>query len=292
MTRKSFLAGAAALATDCAVPVPYVAEIPSLKVWFLGTGAADWSGRDDHGEDRRNSSVLLENRVLIDLTARNLEMLPTGCRPTTVFYTHSHGDHFAPETAVCLGIRRAYVHASWVEDARKDFGVAARRLGKSASDVLPLAFGETVRAGDLECMILPANHVTSRMGECCAMYMVKKGQVRLLYAVDTGCLMAEATRICGIDAHVPNGVPVTAIIMEATVGVDYADDFRLFTHSSVATVAQTVRVLSKPGRYRPRLGQKVYITHLARTLHGTQSEIAAVVPAPLTPAYDGLEVLF
>lgn len=227
MTRKSFLAGAAALATDCAVPVPYVAEIPSLKVWFLGTGAADWSGRDDHGEDRRNSSVLLENRVLIDLTARNLEMLPTGCRPTTVFYTHSHGDHFAPETAVCLGIRRAYVHASWVEDARKDFGVAARRLGKSASD-----------------------------------------------------------------AHVPNGVPVTAIIMEATVGVDYADDFRLFTHSSVATVAQTVRVLSKSGRYRPRLGQKVYITHLARTLHGTQSEIAAVVPAPLTPAYDGLEVLF
>ena len=45
-------------------------------------------------------------------------------------------------------------------------------------------------------------------------------------------------------------------------------------------------------RYLPAPGQKVYLTHMARTLHGTQAEVAAAVPAPLAPAYDGLEVTF
>ena len=60
----------------------------------------------------------------------------------------------------------------------------------------------------------------------------------------------------------------------------------------MATVAQAVRVLCATGRYLPAPGQKVYLTHMARTLHGTQAEVAAAVPAPLAPAFDGLEVAF
>jgi len=292
MTRKGFLTGVAAMAAECAVPEALAGAGDGLKVRFLGTGAADWSGRDARGEDRRTSSVLLDDRVLIDLTGRNFEMLPKGCRPTTVFYTHSHGDHYAPGAAVRCGVRRAYVHESWVEGARQEFAEASRKIGLPAPEVIPLAFGETAQDGDLSFMILPANHVTQRKGERCAMYVVRKGSTRLLYAVDTGGIMGEAARFCGIDAHVEDGNPVNAIIMEATMGVDHADDFRFFTHSSVATVAQTVRVLTKFGRYRPKPGQKVYLTHMARTLHGTQAEIAAAVPAPLVPAYDGLEVVF
>lgn len=37
-----------------------------LLVRFLGTGAADWNGMDERGELRRLSSVLLDNRILID----------------------------------------------------------------------------------------------------------------------------------------------------------------------------------------------------------------------------------
>jgi hypothetical protein len=79
--------------------------------------------------------------------------------------------------------------------------------------------------------------------------------------------------------------------MEATMGVDYPDDWRLFAHSDVALVAQTARVLLATKRYLPPPGRPVYLTHMARTLHGTQAEIAAAVPAPLAPAYDGLEVV-
>ena len=45
-------------------------------------------------------------------------------------------------------------------------------------------------------------------------------------------------------------------------------------------------------RYTAPDGQPVYLTHLARTLHGTQAELDATLPSPLQAAYDGLEVVF
>ncbi len=75
------------------------------------------------------------------------------------------------------------------------------------------------------------------------------------------------------------------------MGVGHEDDFRIYAHSSVATVAQTVRVLTATKRYLPPLGRKVYLTHMARTLHGTHAEIEKTAPAPLCPAFDGLELV-
>ena len=80
--------------------------------------------------------------------------------------------------------------------------------------------------------------------------------------------------------------------MEATMGMDDEIDFRIFTHSSVGLVERTCKVLSQTGRYTPPEGQPVYLTHMARTLHGTQAELDANLPKPLKAAYDGLEVVF
>ena len=82
--------------------------------------------------------------------------------------------------------------------------------------------------------------------------------------------------------------------MEATMGMgDKGDeDYRLFTHSSVNTVLRTVKMLLKRKRLIMKEGQQVYLTHLARTLHPTQAELDARLPAPLKAAYDGLEVVF
>lgn len=123
------------------------------------------------------------------------------------------------------------------------------------------------------------------------MYLVTKGPTRLLYATDTAGIPAVAARIAGIDAHA-KGDGITALVMEATMGVGHADDFRIFAHSSVDTVARIARVLQATERYRPRFpDQKIWLTHMARTLHGSQKEIEQGVPAPLAPAYDGLEVV-
>ena len=76
------------------------------------------------------------------------------------------------------------------------------------------------------------------------------------------------------------------------MGMGQDTDFRLFTHTSVDGVMRTVKVLENTKRYTPPPGQPVFLTHLARTLHGTQAELDAQLPTPLKAAYDGLEVVF
>ena len=286
MDRREFIVGAAAAGV---IPGAFAKDVPAgLRIRFLGTGAADWDGKDAHGEQRRWSSILVDDAVLVDFTMQDADMLPPGIRPGVIFYTHSHGDHYQPVVAMKHGVKRVYVHESWVEGAREEFALGAREMGISAPVVRGLAFGETVKEKGVRFTCVPANHATARKGEHTAMYLIEKGRERLLYATDTGGITAEAARIVGIDAH-ERGKPITALIMEATMGVGHEDDFRIYAHSSVDTVARTVRVLKATKRYLPPSGRKVYLTHMARTLHGTHAEIEKAVPAPLCPAFDGLE---
>ena len=262
-----------------------------LKVRFLGTGAADWNGRDERGELRRLASALLDDRVLIDFTPTDEDMIPAGIHPEVIFYTHSHGDHYNPAAALKLGVKRVYLGSSWIERARSDFDKASSESGLPVPEIVPLSPGDKASAFGLTFTALPANHATGDRKEQTMMYLVEKKDVRVLYATDTGGIPAIAARIAGIDPH-EKGNPITGIIMEATMGIDGDEDFRIFTHSSVKTVERIVHMLIREGRYLPKLNQPVYLTHMARTLHPTQAELDATLPAPLKAAYDGLEVFF
>ena len=261
-----------------------------LAIRFLGTGAADWKGPDERGEHRRLSSVLVERSFLIDFTPSDRDMLPEGVRPEIIFYTHSHGDHYNPQAALEAGVRQVYVNVSILQKAKDDFQAAAAQLGCPEPVITSLSPGASARVGEVVVTALPANHFVSPV-EQTQIYLLQKGGVRLLYATDTGGLTAAAARLSGIDAHRP-GAPITALIMEATMGLGHEDDYRIFCHSSVDTVLQTWRVLTETGRYTAPEGQPVYLTHMARTLHGTQAELDATLPAPLRAAWDGLEVVF
>lgn len=262
-----------------------------LKVRFLGTGAADWKGVDERGELRRLSSVLIDDRILIDFTPSDADMLPEGAKPEAIFYTHSHGDHYNPAAALKLGLRKVWLGATWVDRARADFAKASSETGIAVPDISPLSPGDKVTIGGMSITALPANHATSDINELTLMYLVEKQGVRVLYATDTGGIPAIAARIVGIDPHL-KGKPITGLIMEATMGIDGDEDFRIFTHSSVRTVERTVRMLLREKRFIPQEGQQVYLTHLARTLHPVQNELDDTLPSPLKAAYDGLEVLF
>lgn len=264
----------------------------SLHVKFLGTGAADWHGPDKRGENRRYSSILLENAVLIDYTPGCRDMIPQQVYPSTVFYTHSHGDHYNPKAALELGITKVFVGESWIGRCRRDFSVVAESAGLQMPDIHPVSIGQRVHSEGVTITALPANHITSDLAEDTLIYLVEKGPVRLLYATDTGGIMGKAARIAGIDAHDKNGRPITALIMEATMGLGHDIDYRTFSHSSVDTVRRTVEILTETKRYIPSSGQSVYLTHLARTLHGTQAELDRDLPSPLKAAYDGLEIDF
>ena len=263
-----------------------------MTVRFLGTGAADWNGPDDRGELRRLSSILVDNSVLFDLTAGNIEMIPSGCQPDTVFYTHSHDDHYHPESALKAGVRKVYLSQTWHDIAYMDFQKAARKLNVPMPEIIPLYIGQAVHIHGLTVTPLPASHATSHIFEQTLIYLIEKSDARVLYATDTGGIHAVAARLAGIDAHDRNGKPITGLIMEATMGMEHDNDYRIFTHSSVGMVQRIVEVLKKTKRYAPIANQPVYLTHMARTLHGTQAELDASLPSGLKAAYDGLEIFF
>lgn len=83
-------------------------------------------------------------------------MLPAGVRPDVIFYTHSHGDHYNPASALRLGIGKAYVHASWAEGARRDFADAAAQLKLDSPEVIGLKTGESATERGISLTICPA----------------------------------------------------------------------------------------------------------------------------------------
>ena len=263
-----------------------------MSVRFLGTGAADWNGPDNRGEQRRLSSILVDNNVLFDFTAGNIEMIPAGLKPEVVFYTHSHNDHYHPESALKIGVRKVYLSQTWFDIAKADFEKASKKLNVQMPELIPLYIGQAVHVDGLRVTPLPASHATSKLFEQTLIFLIEKSKARVMYATDTAGIPAVAARLAGIDAHDPNGKPLTGLIMEATMGMDHDNDYRIFAHSSVGMVHRAVEVLQKTKRYLPVDDQPVYLTHMARTLHGTQAELDAALPYPLKAAYDGLEVIF
>ena len=266
-----------------------------LSVRFLGTGA---SGYYQDTTRRRHSSVLLDRKVLIDLNRCGWEMMPKRCRPEVLFYTHSHSDHYEPATAVEVGLNRIYLSETWIDKARKDFQKHCDEKHVPMPELIPLSVGQKVEEHGLVFTAMPANHATGNYKEQALIYLVEKGTtkenlgVRLLYATDTGGIMGIAGRLSGIDPHLKEGRPITAFIMEATIGMGMNEDWRMFNHSSVEQVARTVHMLQKEGRYLPLDGQPAYITHMSKKGWPTQEGLDKTLPAPLRAAYDGLDVVF
>ncbi|MBQ7517851.1 MAG: MBL fold metallo-hydrolase [Bacteroidales bacterium] len=265
----------------------------TIKVRFLGTGAADWHGPDKNGEQRRMSSILVDDSVLVDYTAGAREMLPEGVRPHVILYTHSHGDHYNAEAALRLGIDTVYCSDTWVERCRKDFAAQAAKLALPEPVVIPLKQQEEVSVSSVTFKALPATHYTGDLNEQALMYLLIKDDTRVLYATDTGGIPANAAiggRFGADGLPKAKRLPLAGFIMEATVGMNGEENFRLFSHSCVETVLHTVRVLWKNGTF-PQ-DRPAYLTHLARTLHPSQEELDKTLPYPLKAAYDGLEVIF
>ena len=317
-TRRHFLASTAATAlaaagcsTTIAETVGSTTSSRGIRVRFLGSGAAGWKSEwAKNPHMRRQSSLLLENKVMIDCTMCAFDKMPAGCRPEALFQTHSHGDHYNPSAAVKSGVKRMYVQETWAAAARKEVAEAAAKLNLPAPEVIALPFGKAVEESGMRFTGVPANHSTSRVTdgvlERTSLYLVEKGPSRLLYATDTGGIPGDAARMIGIDPHVTPGTkkkpftdnpyvhaaePITAFIMEATNGDD-DDDFRIFVHSSVQTVARIANMLKRTKRLVLPPGQSVMLTHLAIKYRSWPSEkINAELPEGLRAAYDGLELL-
>lgn len=267
-----------------------------LTLKFLGTGASGWTG-PDCGR-RRHSSVLLDGKVLIDLTFSAKGMLGEGCHPKTIFYTHSHGDHFDPEMALETGVKKAYVSCTWVERAKQRFAEASAKTGIAAPEIMPLEIGQKVVEEGICFTAMPGNHATNDIHEQALIYLIEKGTtdtklgVRLIYATDTGGLLQTAVRIAGVDPLQKPGRPITGFIMEGTIPFSQPDDYRIFSHTTLEGAGHTLHSIMDAGRYCPPDGQPAYITHMSTKNFLPHDELNRQLEWPLRAPYDGQEIIF
>jgi len=274
--------------------LPVCAKNDNIKVLFLGTGAADWKGVPDaNGDYRRLTSILVDDAVLVDFTPTDEDMIPEGCHPEVIFYTHSHGDHFNVNSGLKIGIKKVYCSDTWADICRSKYQKAAEEMGLQAPEVIGIAQQQEVAVGDLTFKALPGNHCSGNLQEQALIYLIIKGDKRVLYATDTAGIPANAAiggKFGADGLRKENRLPLAGFIMEATVGMGGEENYRLFSHSCVETVLHTVRVLKNTGCLLE--GAPTYITHLARTLHPSQAELNVSLPSPLKAAYDGLVLVF
>ena len=295
MNRRTFLGGMGAatvvgLAGDAEVAVPAGDE--GLHVLFLGSGSACWEKEPRTSKIfRRYSSVLVDGAFLIDYTWMAEDMLPEGCRPETIIYTHSHGDHYDPRAAVKLGVKHVYLQRGWLADAKRDFERAVADPS-AMPEIHPLDVCVPFNLGGYEILPLPGNHWTGKPHEQALIYKVTKrckdGPVRLLYATDTSGLMSTVFfHGCRKDT------PLTAVIMESTGNPVQRFGGMNISHSTASTVNDIFTTYLKPGKghYMPNPGQPVYLTHIGYYEWG-QKTFDEQLPPGLKLAHDGLEVLF
>ena len=176
MKRRTFVATAGAALAVTAADNPAPAALgESLKVRFVGSGSACWEKEPRTSKIfRRYSSLLVDDTFLIDYTWMGADMLPAGCVPQAIVYTHSHPDHYDAKAAVKLGVRHVYLQRGWLADARADFAKAVEKVGGVAPEIHPLDVFRKFRIGDYELQPLPGNHWTGKLHEQALIYTVKK----------------------------------------------------------------------------------------------------------------------
>ena len=242
-----------------------------MKLHFLGTGAADWNGRDERGELRRNTSTLIDRCILIDVNEDVLELIPDKNSVTDVFFTHGHSDHFSLEALKKLAPCRVYAHESWASAIKAD-GLEVR--GVKTGEEVKLPSGHTV-------IPMPSNHHVWFPGETTTLhYLIETETQRLLYATDGAWLTSAEHDIIGSKV-------LTSAVFDATIGDGHEGDYRIFGHNSIDMIRLMLKTMHKTGRLPE--GQPVFLTHLARTLHGTQAELEKSLEKPFIPCHDGLE---
>ena len=196
-----------------------------MHALLLGTGAADIHAPDQcscpnctavrqrGGRSRRTySSTLFDHELLVDCGATvptQLDRLAPDARIAGLLFTHPDADHFDPEAIARIIDTRA---ASECIPALGSAPVIARLWELPRSDVLdlyPIAPGESRRIGPWTVTALPARH-RGAAGDS-LIYILTRAEHNLLYATDTGPLLADAWDIL-------RSRRLHAVIAEATFG--------------------------------------------------------------------------
>ena len=267
-----------------------------MKLTFLGTGAANWLLSDyrEGCEFRRNSSALVNGDLLIDPGPHVFHYRDHSGDPEllknvkNIILTHTHGDHFCPETVEKLALENDCT--LWADAA------AMRKLIKALGPerASKIRFAETqVRAplpyliGSYKIWSLRGNHATDDPLEDTRIYVIagsdgKGGERYLFYGLDSAWIPT-------VSWNVIKTLPINAMVMELTCGTQAPNDWRIFEHNTLDMLELMLVTFRKYGYFAPDV--KYYTSHMAAVLHTDHASLAKTLePLGVTPAYDGMEI--
>ena len=275
-------------------------EAASMKVLFLGTGAAEGfpaifsdtpinrEARRRGGKDlRTRSSVLIDDVVKVDLPPETLCHVQrydalNFARLQHLLFTHSHDDHFAVRELQYLSPnfapdRTAPLNVYATNDLIKKMILEMSHFFEAA----PLRFHsiapfEEITVGHLRVTPIVAHH---KVDELCLNFVIQEGNRALLYASDTGWYDPPTWDFL-------DGRGLDAVIVECGKGIS---DNTYDGHMSLDDCIRMKARLVSGGGLSP--DAPVYLTHLCHTgllLHDELSERAN--PHGIEVAYDGLQI--
>ena len=254
-----------------------------MNLLFLGTCACDYSPKlktelnDKFDFDaRRSSSALLNGHVLIDCGDHTLDSLRIAgidkSKITDVVITHLHHDHFRADHIEYIAGQTESKLRLWV---RAD-AILPDIKNVDVIRIKPLSTYEL--DGDMKITGLRANHDENSYPQY--LYIEDKYK-KLLYATDGAWFISETY-------YWLRNKSVDTLIIDATCG-DYIGDYRMAEHNSIPIIRMMLPSLKTWGVVGDKT--KIYLTHIAPSLHKPHEEIVKSVKNDgICVAFDGLKI--
>ena len=249
-----------------------------MKLLFLGTGAAGGVTGNPLGNPniRRCSSTLVDGDLLLDPGPHIFDFAEQYGNPDLyagvryILCTHSHPDHFCPETVEKLIAINPDLVMYGDEAIRRKL---TRLLPEVATKVnfVPLTHGQWIEFGEYRVLPTHSNHSTGDPIEVTLHHTVEKGGKRLFYGLDGAWLLYD--EVIAIQESHPD-----LVVLDGTLGEKIGDE-RVFGHNDLAMVRLLKAALAPSAK-------RFCITHMSRKEHKPHAELAADM------ARDGIEVAF
>lgn len=248
---------------------------------FLGTSAANFpllrTGKYEGVFDknaRRSSCMLIGESFLVDCGMHTMDSLRIAQKDiskiTDVFITHFHADHF---------------NKDYVEEIAKGKSTPLRLWCRRNTEVPPMENVDIIKmeqgtyyhvAPGFNAKAVDANHEASSFPQH---YVFDLDGKKVLYATDGAWMLESAFRYL-------KGAKLDVVILDATCGEEL-NERRLAEHNSLPMLRLLVPFMRTTDIIRE--DTKVYLTHIAPSLHKPHDEIQQQVQEDgFIVAYDGM----
>ena len=251
------------------------------KLTFLGTGAADWDINNKTAEFRRFSSALVDDNLLIDPGphifdfASDFKDAYFFDNVTDVIVTHSHRDHFCPETVKKLAEK---------QKIRLGCDIHVQKILGEINNVECVIFEPYKKTviGNYEITPMWANHHMDDLSEVAFHYIIKCGEKKVFYGCDGAWFLRPTW-------HEMKKHRFDVMVLECTVGDSH--DWRIFEHNTIPMLRMIKEEIDVQKLVKE--GGKVFASHMARTLHESHAKTSEILEEiGVIAAYDGLEIEF